>query len=140
MLRLTYRINTLQDLPEDAPTVLLTLNRDREPAEGSVFTSMSFDHPMYSREAVAAQVALPSIQGVDRIWFAGAWTRYGFHEDGLLSGIRVAEALGSVLPWGDELDATRTLVLPGARVPMMGQSRPVPLSELPQVATAGTSL
>ena len=139
MLRLTYRINTLQDLPEGAPTVLLTLNRDREPAEGSVHTRMSFDHPMYSREAVAAQEALPSIQGVDRIWFAGAWTRYGFHEDGLLSGVRVAEALGAVLPWGDELDKTRTMVLPGARIPMMGQNRPVPLSELPQVATTGIS-
>jgi predicted NAD/FAD-binding protein len=135
MLMLTYRINTLQELPEGTPTVMETLNRDREPASGTVLGELSFAHPMYSREAVAAQGALPSIQGADRIWYAGAWTRYGFHEDGILSGVRVAEALGATLPWGDELDATRTLVLPGMSEPALGQARKLLPSEMPRVAT-----
>jgi predicted NAD/FAD-binding protein len=122
-LVLTYLINTLQELPAGVPTVMETLNRDRQPAEGTVLAELSFDHPMYDMKAIAGQAALPSIQGADRFWFTGAWTRYGFHEDGMLSGVRVAEALGATLPWGDELDATRTRVLAGAPVPMLGQTR-----------------
>ncbi len=137
MLRLTYRINTLQDLPDGAPSVLETLNRDREPAEGTLLARLSFEHPMYSQEAIAAQAKLPSIQGADRIWFTGAWTRYGFHEDGILSGVRVAEALGAVLPWGDQLDPTRTMTVPGAPVTRLGQTRPIPRTELPPEAPAG---
>ncbi|MGE5435512.1 MAG: hypothetical protein ACM3S3_12100, partial [Candidatus Doudnabacteria bacterium] len=117
-----------------APTVLETLNRDREPAAGTVLGELTFQHPMYSREAVAAQHLLPTIQGMDRIWYAGAWTRYGFHEDGLLAGVRVSEALGAALPWGDELDATRTKVLKGVREPMLGQVRTLLASERPAVA------
>ena len=134
MLMLTYRINTLQKLPDGTPTVMETLNRDREPAPGSVLGELSFQHPMYSREAVSAQGCLPTIQGTDRIWYAGAWTRYGFHEDGVLSGVRVAEALGATLPWGDELDGTRTRVRPGVREPMLGQTRELLASEMPQVS------
>jgi predicted NAD/FAD-binding protein len=134
MLMLTYRINTLQRVPDGTPTVMETLNRDRDPAPGSVLASLSFDHPMYSRGAIEAQAALPSIQGVDRIWYAGAWTRYGFHEDGVLAGVRVAESLGAALPWGDELDASRTRVRRGAPVPLLGQTRRVPAGELPPVA------
>ena len=129
-LVLTYRMNTLQQVPADAPTVMETLNIDREPAEGSVLARLSFQHPMYTREAVAAQEALPTIQGVDRVWYAGAWTRYGFHEDGLLSAVHVAEALGATVPWGDQLDATRTKVRAGAE-PMLGQKRTLLPSELP---------
>ena len=89
---------------------------------------------MYSRGAIEAQTGLPAIQGADRIWYAGAWTRYGFHEDGMLSGVRVAEALGVKLPWGDELDSTRTRTRPGAPVPMLGQTRKLDRGELPPVA------
>jgi uncharacterized protein len=134
MLMLTYLLNTLQELPEDAPTVMVTLNRDREPAPGKVLARLAFDHPMYSAQAIAAQRRLQRIQGAARIWFAGAWTRYGFHEDGMLSGVRVAESLGAPLPWAEELDATRTRVRVGAPVPLLGQTRPLVPSELPPVA------
>ncbi len=142
MLMLTYRFNSLQELPPDAPTVLETLNRDRDPAEGTLLAELSFQHPMYSRDAVVAQTRLPTIQGADRIFYAGAWTRYGFHEDGMLSGVRVAEALGASIPWGEELDSTRTRPKPGAPVPMLGQTRklrdsemlPPAEEELPRVA------
>ncbi len=134
MLMLTYRINTLQQLPPGTPTVMETLNRDHDPAGGAVLAELSFMHPMYSQAAVAAQSRVPSIQGTDRIWYAGAWTRYGFHEDGLLSGVRIAEALGAVVPWGDELDASRTRVRAAAPVPMLGQTRRLLPSEAPLVA------
>ena len=135
MLMLTYRLNTLQALPEEAPTVMVTLNRDRDPAPGTVLAETSFDHPMYSAEAIAAQSRLGRLQGAGHIWFAGAWTRYGFHEDGMLSGVRIAEALGAPLPWAHELDASRTRVRPRAQVPMLGQNRSLLPSEMPPVAT-----
>ena len=134
MLMLTYCINRLQQLPEGTPTVMETLNRSHEPAAGSVLAELSFQHPMYSRAAVAAQSKLPGIQGVDRVWYAGAWTRYGFHEDGALSGVRVAEALGAAPPWGAQLDSTRTRVMAGAGVPMLGQTRKIHDTERPPVA------
>ena len=134
MLMLTYRINTLQELPAGTPTVMETLNRDREPAAGTVLAELTFQHPMFSREAVAAQERLATLQGVDRIWYAGAWTRYGFHEDGILSGVRVAEALGAPLPWADELDESRTRVRPGVEPPMLGQTRKLLPSEYPPIA------
>jgi predicted NAD/FAD-binding protein len=108
---LTYRVRTLQQMPQAAPEVFETLNRDHEPSEGSLLDRFTLDHPMFDRAAIQAQEHLGEIQGVDRIWYAGAWTRYGFHEDGILSGVRVAEALGADVPWGDQLDATRTRVL-----------------------------
>ena len=135
MLMLTYRMNSLQQVPPGTPTVMETLNRDRQPAEGSVLAELSFQHPMYSHAAIAAQEGVPAIQGVDRIWYAGAWTRYGFHEDGLLSGVRVAEALGASVPWGDQLDASRTRVKRSAPVPMLGQTRRLFPSETAPVAT-----
>ncbi len=123
-LVLTYQCNTLQPgAAECDVTVMETLNRDREPAEGTLLAHQVFDHPMYNSEAIAAQSRVPSLQGVGGVWYAGAWTRYGFHEDGMLSGVRVAEALGATIPWGDELDETRTQIRPGAPVPMLGQNR-----------------
>jgi len=112
MLVLTYQLNWLQDIPVDT-TVMETLNRDREPAEGTLLANLHFDHPNFTYEAIRTQRTLPDLQGLGGVWFAGAWTRHGFHEDGLLSAVRVAESLGAQVPWGDELDATRTRVLPG---------------------------
>jgi len=137
MLMLTYRMNTLQQIPEGTPTVMETLNRDREPANGTKLAELTFQHPMYSKAAVAAQARLHEIQGSDRIWYAGAWTRYGFHEDGILSAIRVAEPLGAKLPWAEELDTSRTRVMPGVEPPMLGQDRKLFASEYPLVAQPG---
>jgi len=135
---LTYRLNTLQSLPPDAPTVMVTLNRNREVRQGAILREMVFDHPMYSAEAVAAQRMLPRIQGTDRLWFTGAWTRYGFHEDGLLSAVIVAESLGIKIPWGDDLDPSRTMVREGAPVPMLGQTRKLFPEEAAPVWIPGT--
>ena len=108
MLTLTYWLNNLQQMPEGALPVFETLNPHKSYAEGSTIKRMDFEHPMFTTEAVAAQKRVPEIQGAGGVWYTGAWQRYGFHEDGLLSAVRVAESLGATLPWGEELDASRT--------------------------------
>ena len=89
---LHYLINRLQPLPWAQP-VLVSLNPTREPAAGTVQGEFDYAHPVFDLAAMAAQRRLPEIQGTDQVWFAGAWTRYGFHEDGLRSGLAVAAAL-----------------------------------------------
>jgi predicted NAD/FAD-binding protein len=58
-----------------------------------------FDHPVFDEAAIHAQGQLPDLQGHNHTFFAGAWTRYGFHEDGLLSAVNVAALLGISPPW-----------------------------------------
>ena len=89
---LHYLINRLQPLPWAQP-VLVSLNPTREPAAGTVQGEFDYAHPVFDLAAMAAQRRLPEIQGIEQVWFAGAWTRYGFHEDGLRSGLAVAAAL-----------------------------------------------
>ena len=110
-LALTYWLNSLQALPAQVRPVFETLNPHKRPAVGSELCRLEFEHPLFSSAAIAAQRGLPSVQGVGGVWFTGAWQRYGFHEDGLLSAVRVSESLGARLPWGDELDETRTEVI-----------------------------
>ncbi len=94
----SYLINLLQPLPFQRP-VVVTLNPFREPDPALTWREIHYAHPVLDAGAIAAQARLPAIQGVDRIWFAGAWTGYGFHEDGLRSAVSVAEALGVEPPW-----------------------------------------
>ena len=61
-----------------------------------------------------AQQRLHEIQGKSGTWFCGAWTNYGFHEDGLTSGLRVAQALGAKSPF-PIVDATHIRPVPGAK-------------------------
>lgn len=97
----TYWMNRLQNI-DPAKPLFVTLNPVREPAPGTVFGEWTFEHPQYDSAAFAAQLHLDRIQGRDGIWYAGAWTGYGFHEDGLRSGLDVATALGGVVPWRPE--------------------------------------
>ena len=89
---LHYLINRLQPLPWTQP-VVVSLNPTREPAAGTVLGEFDYAHPVFDAAAIAAQARVPQIQGQSHVWFAGAWTRYGFHEDGLMSGLAVAESL-----------------------------------------------
>ena len=93
---LTYLLNRLQPLDTDKK-MLLTLNPGRKPAD--VMFSHNYDHPKFDRLAIDAQKDIPSIQGIDGVYFAGAWTRYGFHEDGLLSAVNVAKLFDIETPW-----------------------------------------
>ena len=89
---LHYLINRLQPLPFDTP-VVVSLNPLLEPRANTVQGEFHYAHPVFDIAAIAAQKRLPALQGVARTWFCGAWTRYGFHEDGLMSGLAVAHAL-----------------------------------------------
>jgi predicted NAD/FAD-binding protein len=98
-----YYLNVLQQLPVDT-RVMVSLNSPRPIAEDRVFERFESSHPQFSGEAIAAQRRIAGIQGVRRTWYAGAWQRYGFHEDGCISGLRVAEHFGIVPPWGRVID------------------------------------
>ena len=91
---LHYLINKLQPLPWQRP-VIVSLNPDpaREPAPSTVIGSYAYSHPVFDAAAIAAQARLPALQGQARVWFCGAWTRYGFHEDGLSSALDVVERM-----------------------------------------------
>ncbi|MBT9494276.1 MAG: FAD-dependent oxidoreductase [Paucibacter sp.] len=89
---LHYWLNRLQPLPWQQ-AVMVSLNPLREPAEHKTLAEFDYAHPVFDRAAVAAQARLPLIQGEGQLWYCGAWTRYGFHEDGLLSGLTVAKQL-----------------------------------------------
>jgi predicted NAD/FAD-binding protein len=94
----TYWMNALQQI-DPAKPLFVSLNPPFEPDPALTFARFSCDHPQFDAAAFAAQARLDDIQGTDRTWFCGAWTGYGFHEDGLRSGLAVAERLGGTVPW-----------------------------------------
>lgn len=106
----TYWMNRLQGIDPSLP-LFVTLNPDREPDPGKVFAEFSYDHPQFGTDAMEVQRAIDAIQGDNATSYAGAWTGYGFHEDGLLSGIRAAERLGAGFPWREspKIDAKSSL-------------------------------
>ena len=98
----TYWMNRLQGIDEDKP-LFVSLNPPFAPDPDLTFGKYMCEHPQYNAAAFAAQKRLAEIQGRRRTWFCGAWTGYGFHEDGLRSGLAVAEALGATAPWREPL-------------------------------------
>jgi len=91
---LHYLINRLQPLPWQQP-VIVSLNPDpaHPPDPARVLGHYAYSHPVFDAAAIDAQHRLPGIQGRGHVWFCGAWTRYGFHEDGLSSALDVADRL-----------------------------------------------
>ncbi len=94
----TYWMNRLQGIDEKLP-LFITLNPPHEPKHGTVFGEWSYEHPQFDEAAIDAQSKLPYIQGRGNVWYAGAWTGFGFHEDGLRSALEVAVQLGAALPF-----------------------------------------
>jgi uncharacterized protein len=94
----SYLVNQLQPLPFKTPLVV-TLNPVIEPAIGTELRRFVYDHPLFDLAAIDAQRRLPTLQGQRRTWFAGAWTGYGFHEDGLKSALRVAADFVTLPTW-----------------------------------------
>jgi uncharacterized protein len=94
----TYLINKLQPLPFSQP-VMVTLNPHREPNAENIIQRLEYSHPLFDEAAIKAQKKIETIQGRGNTWHCGAWTRYGFHEDGLMSGLRVASFFGAVSAW-----------------------------------------
>jgi len=89
---ITYWMNRLQNIPETDP-LFVTLNPSRPIADGAIYDTTTFRHPVFDRAALAAQDEIAALQGRDRTWFAGAWLRHGFHEDGIHSARQVTRAL-----------------------------------------------
>ena len=89
---LHYLINQLQPVPFAQP-VVVSLKPLRDIAPAQVIGSYDYAHPVFDLGAIKAQRQLGQIQGQEHTWFCGAWTGYGFHEDGLKSGLAVAQQL-----------------------------------------------
>ena len=95
----SYCMNLLQGLPGDTP-LIVTLNRTRDIDPARILQRRQYAHPVHTHAAVAAQARKHEIQGVQRTWFAGAYWGWGFHEDGIRSGVDVAQGLG--VAWSDD--------------------------------------
>ncbi len=89
---LHYLLNRLQPLPFEQP-VVESLNPVREIANEKILAEFEYSHPVFDLAAIAAQQRVPELQGMQHTWYCGAWTGYGFHEDGLKSGLAAADAL-----------------------------------------------
>lgn len=87
---LHYWLNQLQPLPF-AQTVVVSLNPVTPPAAAQVLGEYAYAHPVFDLPALRAQRNVPQLQGVLDTWFCGAWTGYGFHEDGLRSALGVVD-------------------------------------------------
>ncbi|KAL8897216.1 MAG: hypothetical protein Q9192_002695 [Flavoplaca navasiana] len=98
---LTYNMNILQRIPRvEYGDVLVTLNPLWAPEPEVTQGAWTYNHPLYNPEAIRCQKLLPTIQNIRGISYCGAWTKYGFHEDGFSSGLKVAmEHLDAKLPF-----------------------------------------
>lgn len=89
----TYWMNRLQNIPHRDP-LFISLNPARAVDPALIYDQTVFRHPVFDHAALAAQARMAEIQGKDGLWFAGAYTRNGFHEDGIASAHRVARLMG----------------------------------------------
>ncbi|PTQ75857.1 NAD(P)/FAD-dependent oxidoreductase [Celeribacter persicus] len=88
----SYWMNKLQNIPEDDP-LFVSLNPGQEIDERLIYDEKTFDHPLFDQAAIVAQERIAARQGHRNTWFAGAWLRNGFHEDGFATAMRVARHL-----------------------------------------------
>jgi uncharacterized protein len=96
---LTYWMNDLQPLDTQQNIFVSLVDNCHAPPKDVLYSTV-FRHPKFTCATAAAQRELWDLQGNDRVWFCGAYFGSGFHEDGLQSGLAVAEELGSVVrPW-----------------------------------------
>jgi predicted NAD/FAD-binding protein len=89
---LHYLLNRLQRIPFEQP-VVVSLNPLQAIDPATIVGEYDYAHPVFDVAAIEAQKRLPLLQGQQHTWYAGAWTGYGFHEDGLKSGLQVGRAL-----------------------------------------------
>lgn len=87
-----YWMNALQHIQQEHP-VFVSVNEPGIVDRSRVYREFTFDHPMFSKEAVNAQFELPQLNENRKLYFCGSYFRYGFHEDGVLSGYAAAERL-----------------------------------------------
>ncbi len=97
-----YWMNSLQGV-SDRENYFVSINRPEAIAPDRVLRRINYEHPLFSLGAVRAQAEIPALnaaaQGGTETYYAGAWQRYGFHEDGLLSAVRLSGLLLGRDPW-----------------------------------------
>ncbi len=97
-ISLTYWMNMLQSIDKKYP-LFTTMNPIKEIPQELVFSKVEYEHPIFDFPAIKAQEKIESIQGKNNLWFCGAYQRFGFHEDGLFSALKVVNAIGVKAPW-----------------------------------------
>lgn len=107
----SYWMNSLQRLPKaitGGTQYLVSLNPPRAPKAESILYQTDYEHPQYNPAAIRAQARLPAIQGRRHVWWAGAWTAYGFHEDGFKSALRAVAGIDRdcLPPYASGLEAS----------------------------------
>jgi uncharacterized protein len=93
LVHVTYHLNRLQALREPVD-YCVTLNQTTRIGAGHELRRMTYEHPIYTHASLAAQGRLPSLQGERHTYYCGAYHGWGFHEDGCVSGLRTALAMG----------------------------------------------
>ncbi len=97
-ISITYWMNNLQNIDANYP-LFVTLNPNQKIAEDKIFAKFNYEHPIFDSFAVSAQSRINEIQGLDNIYFCGAYQKYGFHEDGISSALNVVNKFGVFAPW-----------------------------------------
>jgi len=97
-ISVSYWMNNLQNIDFNHP-LFVTLNPNQQISENKIFAKFKYAHPIFDSEAINAQKSINEIQGSDRIFYCGAYQKYGFHEDGISSAISVLNKLNIFLPW-----------------------------------------
>jgi len=94
----SYHMNRLQSLHADREFIV-TLNRTEAIDPAQIVEIKQWAHPVFTPDGMAAQEQHALISGVRRTHYCGAYWRWGFHEDGVWSGLRAAAGLGAAAPW-----------------------------------------
>ena len=97
-IAVTYWMNNLQNIDHKYP-LFVTLNPSEKIAEDKIFARFNYEHPIFDSLAVKAQEEISDLQGVDKIYFCGAYQKYGFHEDGISSALKAINKLNVFAPW-----------------------------------------
>lgn len=100
----SYWMNLLQGIPGPV-NYIVTLNPQREIPRDKIIYETDYEHPHYGASSVMTHQRIADIQGRGGLWWAGAWCGYGFHEDGLKSGLRAVRGIDATClpPWAAQL-------------------------------------
>ena len=88
-------MNSLQSLPTKEQ-IFVSLNPSSDIDDDLIYDEKIFEHPIFDRQAFIAQNKLKAIQGKNLTYQCGAWTRYGFHEDGYASAVSIMKLMSSL--------------------------------------------
>ena len=94
----TYWMNMLQNL-NTSLNIFVSLNPYKKPKKDLIHKILYYEHPVFNLETNKAQNELDTIQGNNNIYYTGAWTAYGFHEDGIKSAVKMTKLLDVKIPW-----------------------------------------